>query len=132
MQHTLNRSSWFILLFSVVIDMTTHERAFPSYNVIFGVFGWYCGHYLKVLMLECTENSNTLNSNKDEVLLHSKTLSMLKTLACFTTTASFSIIVDVAFCFIWGEEIIDGDVRSIKFAFAMFILNIVPKSIAVL
>lgn len=108
--------------------MSTHERAFPSYNVIIGIFGWYCGHFLKELILD------TKNDRDDEVLTtkHSKIVSLLNTLACFTSIASFSIIVDVIFCFTWGREIIDGDVRSIKFAFAMLILNLVPKSIATL
>lgn len=120
MQNTLNQSSWFVIVLSLVIDMTTHERAFPSYNVIIGVFAWYCGQSVNMVALDSKESRFEVPDTKR----------LLNTLSCFSTVALVSILVDVIFCFIWGGEIIDGDVRSIKFAFAMFILNMVPKAVA--
>ena len=112
MQQILSQSSWCIIVLSLLIDMN-HARSFPSYNIVIGIFTWYCAQLVKVA------EYNSLSS-------------LLNVLSCYTTFALFSILLDVTFCFVWGRDIIDGDVRSVKFAFAIFLLNMVPKGVALL
>lgn len=108
----LGKTSWCILVLSLLIDMN-HVRSFPSYNALLGIFAWYCSRSIR-------DEYNNASS------------SILNITSCFTTLTIFSLILDGTFCFVWGREIIDGDIRSVKFSFALFILNMLPKSVAIL
>lgn len=99
-----------------MIDMISHVRSFPSYNIVIGVFAWYCSQSVK-RMVQHNELSST---------------SILNILSCFSMLTLFSLVLDGTFCFVWGREIIDGDVRSIKFSFGLFILNMIPKAVSTL
>lgn len=115
---TTSKLSWCILFLSILIDIISHTRAFPSYNIVIGIFAWFCAQLVKIQNVE-----NEGNKKQDTIL---------GTLSCFTTLSIISLILDVSFCFIWGRDIIDGDIGSVKFSFSIFILNMLPKAMVTL
>ena len=126
MKETISKTSWCIMILSLLIDMISHARSFPSYNIVIGVFAWYAAQSFKMEDGKYIPNDNNQNTTP------SSTSTLVNILSCFTTMTLFSIILDVVFCFIWGSEIIDGDVRSVKLSFSLFIMNMIPKAVATL
>lgn len=112
MQEIFQKTSWVIMTLSLLTDIISHVRSFPSYNIVIGVFTWYAAQSI-------------LNRNEKET-------KVLDILSAFTMLNLCSLLLDVSFCFIWGRDIIEGDIRSVKFSFAVFILNMLPKAVAVM
>lgn len=131
MKETISKASWCIMTLSLLIDMISHARSFPSYNIVIGVFAWYAAQSFKIVDGKYSPNNHHSTIPTSSTITTS-TSTLMNTLSCFTTMTLFSIILDIVFCFIWGSEIIDGDVRSVKLSFSLFIMNMLPKAVATL
>jgi len=98
--------SFAILLLSIGIDIS-HVRAFPSYNIALGLWTWYVVHF-------SGRNQNAVK----------KVVPVLSGL-CWAMFAS--VISDVIFCSVWGSEIVNGVIFSLKFSLSLFIINMLGK-----
>lgn len=129
----LSQVSWAILGLSLLID-TSHIRSFPSYNVVVGLWAYYCGN------LKCTSGATQRDNSPSErrrerrgslTGLSEEMETLLRDVSTFSFVASASIIFDVLFCSVWGGEIHKGESTSAKFSFVMFIFTIFAKMAAV-
>lgn len=132
MQEIFKKTSWSIMTLSLLMDMISHTRAFPSYNIVIGVFAWYAAQHYSTPNAPNDDLPMRVERVEFAVVDEMDKHASLNTLASFTIITLLSLVFDVCFCFIWGRDIINGDVRSIKFSFAFFILNMVPKAMVTL
>ena len=89
----LYKLSWAMIGLSLFMD-TSHVRSFPSYNIILGVWAYSASFY--------DENKK---DKKTIELPQSSMLSLLQLLSAFSFVMIISLILDVFFCIIWGEEV---------------------------
>jgi len=134
----LSRSSWAILGLSLLVD-TSHVRSFPSYNVVVGLWACYCGN------LKCSPSADVVKRDGSEgsgregerrrmpvrTGLSEELETLLRDASTFSFVASASIIFDVLFCSVWGGEITQGESKSAKFSFTMFIFAMFAKTAAI-
>ena len=101
---SIGKVSWIMIFISLLID-TSHTWAFPSHNIIIGVFSCYVGEFG---FPDNNKAQVAFTYSKDDHNI------LLKSLTCYSTLSAFTIIVDIVFCFIWGRQ-----VRSIEYVFNM-------------
>ncbi len=89
----LYKLSWVMIGLSLLMD-TSHVRSFPSYNIILGVWAYSASFY-----------GGNKKDKKTIELQQSSMLSLLKSLSAFSFVVIVSLILDVFFCIIWGEEV---------------------------
>jgi len=102
----LGNISSVVVLFSVLIDIS-HVRAFPSYNISLGLWIWYTIHCLG-------RHKNAISK-------------VIPVLSWLSIAQSCSIVTDIIFCSVWGNEITKGTSKSLKFSLILFIFNMFAK-----
>jgi len=117
----LRNLSWIIVFCSVIIDIS-HVRAFPSYNIIIGLWACYCGHYQNEMLAKERRKKKRKTKNRSrqshldavasggvEELIY-----LQKLISSYAVITSMSVIIDILFCSIWGEEVslCFGDILS--------------------
>lgn len=119
----LRNISWIILFCSITIDIS-HIRAFPSYNFIVGLWACYCGHYQSSMLDNDGDNVKIKQNTRRKQKEHSrngnnthpydddneddsgKDLEYLqKLISSFSVVASLSVLFDIIFCSMWGNEV---------------------------
>lgn len=123
--------SWEILGLSLLID-TSHIRSFPSYNVVIGLWAFYCGS------LKCPPHvaEEVSDGGREQRAVATTGLSeemerVLRDASTFAFVTSASIIFDILFCSVWGGEITQGESNSAKFSLVMFIFTMFAKTSAI-
>jgi len=92
--------SFAVMALSLLTDVS-NVRSFPSYNLCVGLVGAYCG------------------ANSDRKTSHVSTFALL---------CCVSLFFDIIFCALWGSSITEGYSSSVKFSFAMMIINMFVKA----
>ena len=96
----LSKISWTIIAVSLLIDVS-HTRAFPSYNILVGVFGTYLANQATGLVESNVDRDNHEYENFE--IEHEK--SFLASTAAYSTLTLVSILIDVVYCICWGREV---------------------------
>lgn len=111
----LRNTSWSVLFFSILIDTASHVRAFPSYNMILGVWACVISHYQY-------KHEEIRNLNEKEKIPKckkrnegNKEVEHLKRLiSSFSILTSATIFFDIIFCCLWGDEVSKMDAVTVK------------------
>lgn len=101
----LRHIGWILTFISLLTDVS-HQRAFPSHNIIIGVSTCYCGTY--TVLGEVHQSISGDSRYKARFSSYYKEFAQLKKmLSALILLTFFSLIFDVIFCITWG-----GDVSS--------------------